>query len=138
MFFYSRGLNFIANNHFTSFISNGINFLDNKFFLSFYKNFFIKIDNPSLRRYKMKIKILVKNSFNLSFLKLLKLINKEIEIWSTSFNLFFYRFLNSKLDIYLYKLFWRFFKRLHPRRSSTWIFSKYWKSFSRRLEIIFF
>lgn len=31
------------------------------------------------------------------------------------------------MDIYIYKLLWKCVKKRHPRRPSTWIYSKYWK-----------
>ena len=34
-----------------------------------------------------------------------------------------------ELDVYLYRLLWKWAKRRHPRRNNTWIYSKYWKVF---------
>lgn len=85
-----------------------------------------------LRVYKLKLKLLVKNcGFNSNIFLFLKLLNRVIFVWSVNYN-----FLNcfydiwSAIDVYLYKLLWRWARRRHPRRPNTWIYAKYWRIFS--------
>lgn len=66
----------------------------------------------------------------MTIFKLLNILNQEIEQWAKCFGKFFSYFLALSLDVYLYKLLWKFVKRLHPRRNNTWIYTKYWRIFS--------
>lgn len=81
--------------------------------------------------YKCKLKMIIKNSYQVSITSLVKRLNLQIKKWYTDL-----RFSGSSLfipvslDFYLYKLLWKYCKRMHPRRGNSWIFQKYWKNFS--------
>lgn len=99
------------------------------FSVSKFFNFTLNLKKTYIKNYKLRIKTLVKSSFNLSMSKLLALLNKEICIWIRSFGTLTSYNLGKELDLYFYKLLWRFIKRLHTRRSNTWIYQKYWGKF---------
>lgn len=102
------------------------------FFVSPYVAFLNVLSGHVSRNYKRKLKAIVKESFNLSIFVLIKILNKEIENFKFVHSfLASYVTLSQELDCYTYKLLWRFVKRCHPRRSNTWIYGKFWKSFSR-------
>lgn len=79
----------------------------------------------------MILKNIIKNSFNLPVYKLILILNREILLWNRrgyfTINL---KEVGFEMDLYLYKLLWKFLKRIHPRRSNTWLYTKYWKNFS--------
>ena len=80
-----------------------------------------------IREHKRCIKLVIKHfSKNIFFsLKRLNLlILNWVNFWSFSD---FISDIFSELDLYLYKLLWKWVKRRHPRRPKTWIYSKYWK-----------
>ena len=97
------------------------------------KNNFIlsEISNTAVHRYKSKLKVLIKSSQHFCLLKFLKRINFLILDWQIK-NSYCNSFVSvsSQLDIYLYRLLWKWAKRKHPRRSNSWIYSKYWQSFN--------
>jgi RNA-directed DNA polymerase len=100
-----------------------------KFFISPYQFLFSVISNNLQKRYKMKLKNLIKSAYNLNIIKLIELLNGEINLWKQVYNI------NSnitayELDIYVYKLLWKFVKRYHPRRTNTWLYNKYWTCLS--------
>jgi RNA-directed DNA polymerase len=120
---------------------NKINYLSCSIFNPFYfvywkfqklddRKFIFQTSNTIIRNYKCKLKIFIKNSQNISILQFLKQINFFILKWRAENNyctLFLIQ--AAELDIYLYRLLWKWAKRRHPRRSNSWIYSKYWKSF---------
>ena len=90
----------------------------------------IEISNTALRYYKSRLKIFIKNSQNTELYEFLNTVNKFIYHWRLMNNYCNSAFKQAyKLDIYLFKLLWKWSKRRHPRRSNSWIYSKYWKSF---------
>lgn len=89
-----------------------------------------EISNNAIRCYKSKLKICIKNSQNFNLSKFLKKINFFISKWRMENNYCTSFFISAcMLDIYLYRLLWKWAKRKHPRRSNSWIYSNYWKSF---------
>lgn len=127
-FLFCRGLsfNFYFNNIKRSLFSDSLNsfaFSAHQFSFSSLQRF--------LLIHKNKLKQIIKNSFNLSISSLISLLNREVVSWVYCYSYFFNSIrLNKSLDLYLYKLLWKFVKRCHPRRSNTWIYNKYWKRFS--------
>lgn len=97
----------------------------------YYSSIFFYVNRNFIRKYKIKLKTIVKNSNNLDLIIMLKKINFEISIW-IKFYSFSYQMLDisTELDLYIYKVLWRFVKRCHPRRTSSWVYYKYWKNFS--------
>ena len=123
--YYTSISSFYFNSNLFSFIDFTFITVNDSFVYSFFSEDF-------LLNYKLKLKMLVKNfGFVFNTFDFLKLLNKFIFFWSINYN-----FLNcifdiwSNLDVYLYKILWRWTKRRHPRRPNTWIYSKYWKLFS--------
>lgn len=113
----------------TKSLVKGFNFLgwkSLKFSPSLYMGI-ISIDN--LSSYKFKLKFIIQTICLKNLFSGLDLLNKEIYSWS-SFHSFSDNAKNvfKKLDFYVYLLIWRFFKKRHPRRPNTWIYSKYWKN----------
>ncbi len=94
-------------------------------------NIFSDISNIAIHQYKSKLKILIKNSQHICLSKFLQKINilvLNFQIKNSYCSSFIK--LAFQLDIYLYRLLWKWSKRKHPRRSNSWIYSKYWKSFN--------
>lgn len=121
-YFYCRGIDFYISLD----VFKGHNF-------DLFKNCFSSLSKLKLidvQNYKLRLKTLIKFSFNLTLLKLLEILNKEIYNWVTSIGKFTFINLRRELDIYIYKLLWKFVRRLHPRRYNTWIYTKYWRVFS--------
>jgi RNA-directed DNA polymerase len=85
----------------------------------------------TISSYKIKLKLIIKNSFSLAVFQLISLVNNSIFFWMNSFTILdCFSDICGALDVYLYKLLWKWAKRRHPRRPNTWIFNKYWKYFS--------
>lgn len=83
-----------------------------------------------IRMHKMKLKTIIKNHGNLDVISLITKINRIILSWSYYYNCVDnYWDIWGELDIYLYKLLWKWVKKRHPRRNSVWIYNKYWKLF---------
>lgn len=101
------------------------------FLLSSNNNLLISIHSDTIRNYKRLLKSIIKNFIKGNIISLLKEVNKNIDLWSA--NHYFFESWNNvshELDLYTYKLLWKSFKKIHPRRSNSWIYSKYWKNFS--------
>lgn len=126
-----RGIRFSCTNFFSYSIFDSFFFLHLKFQKSFNNSIISEPSSTYIRQYKCHLKLFIKNSLNIKLFSFLQKINSFVIKWrvetnySTSFFL-----LASKLDIYLYRLIWKWAKRKHPRRNNSWIYSKYWKSFS--------
>ena len=84
------------------------------------------------------IKILSLNCF-FSFFYSLKLLNKEILLWTFNFSFsdLFYG-VSFKLDFFTYKLIWKLVRKLHPRRPNTWIYNKYWKFYNNTIKFVLY
>lgn len=103
----------------------GFHFLNWDFF--FFNNLFIGTSYALIKYQKNSLKLLVKSSNNINTLSLVKRINLQIDSWRNNFNfLDFFWDLSNEMDVFLYKLLWSWVKRRHPRRTNTWIYSKYW------------
>jgi len=91
----------------------------------------ISINEESIKKYKRKLKSIIRSSFNKNIISVIKSLNYEIQNW-IKLHIFSdnWKNLSTLLDMYLYKLLWRYVRRCHPRRTNTWIYSKYWKRFS--------
>lgn len=127
-FFYSRGIDY-SNKVDTVFKSS--NAAGEDLFVLNYKKVRFQFKSSIIRIHKMRIKAILKTSFNLTIPLLLKSINREINIWNSFYSKLIFFENNFKLDLYVYRLLWKFLKRIHPRRTNTWIYSKYWGTFSR-------
>jgi len=120
-------------------LSKNFDFLFWKFSRSSLGYLKAKVNPNVVKNYKIKLKSIVKNSKNVNLFQTLKIINSEINKWINIYSVSdCWKSLSSDLDLYLYKLFWRFVRRCHPRRSNTWIYSKYWKSFSGVWKFVIF
>jgi len=130
IFMLKQGINY-NNYHFVRTILNNLNINGYKFFISPYQFLFSIIDSDFKKIYKTKLKNLIKSSYNLSIVDLIKLLNIEINLWRQFSNFqTSEKLVSYELDIYLYKLLWKFIKRYHPRRTNSWLYDKYWKCFS--------
>ena len=126
-----KGINFNCANFFSYSIFDSFFFLHWKFQKSFNDNIISQSSNTCLRQYKCHLKLFIKNSLNIKLFPFLQKINSFIIKWRVENNYSNSFFLVAfKLDIYLYRLIWKWAKRKHPRRNNSWIYSKYWKSFS--------
>lgn len=116
-------------------VYSGFCFKDRSFYKTSRNVVFSFINFLEIRRYKYKIKALVKGSHNFSCFRLIKLLNSHISLWSEKFkSTSFYDSLALSLDFYLSKLLWKFCKRFHPRRTNSWIFERYWINISGRFK----
>lgn len=127
-FFRERGIffkffNFQINSLLKGFDYFGWNIiLKEKYFL------FSRVSREVVRSYKLKLKNIFKYNKSLNLFLLLNLVNSEIDFWTNIYKFSdFFIFISSEMDLYIYKLFWNLVKKRHPRRSNTWIYSKYWK-----------
>jgi RNA-directed DNA polymerase len=92
---------------------------------------YIRPSTDLVRRHKIKLKILIKNNQNAEVFNFLTLLNKVIFFWSIYYSGFdCFWDIWGELDVYLYKILWKWARRRHPRRPNTWIFYKYWRYFS--------
>lgn len=131
-FLYLRGINVLR--HLFVF-SSGL--LNNNFellgwkFLYLERNFCIgQISRNTVREHKLKLKILIKDFANANSFILLKLINSILLDWTFKYDCIDFPWdIWGELDVYLYKLLWKWARRRHPRRPNTWVYMKYWKSF---------
>ena len=137
-FFYSKGIDYCEKNFHFSSLLNGVNLLGYKFFFSHKGSFSFQLSMKVIRSYKIKLRSVIKSYFNLSILKLINLLNTEINDWNAHFYSSCSHSLKLELDIYLSKIVWRFVKKLHSRRPNTWIYSKYWISFSGTYKFFYF
>lgn len=127
----ARGFCIQSNAILPFFLSEGFDFLSWNVSRKTFHYPCIAVNQENIKEYKRKIKIMVKSSYNKDIVSIVKLLNHEIQDWIKlhifSSNL---KDLAVELDFYIYKVLWRYVRRCHPRRSNTWIYSKYWKRFS--------
>nr|YP_009145476.1 RoaA [Monomorphina parapyrum]AKL78949.1 RoaA [Monomorphina parapyrum] len=112
-------------------VFNGFNFIGWKVFI--FNNFgiFNIVSLEQIRKYKRSLKSLIVKFSGSNIFLLLKKVNSVISTWLSHYNLSNYPWdISSELDLYLYKLFWRFVCKRHSRKSTTWIYNKYWKFLS--------
>lgn len=78
--------------------------------------------------YKITLKNIIKKCTNIKVLKIIELLNKEITLCKKN-NRFLIMFvpIAKILDLYINRLLWKYVKRLHSRRTNSWIYNKYWK-----------
>jgi hypothetical protein len=130
-FFHSRGINCtIDSAYLSNFIFSGLNFL----FLEFLRSdFYVTsiFNSRDFKFYKIKLKLLLKTSFNKQIIEILLTLNSEIVKWLED-TCFFQKKkkIALKLDLYVYKLLWRHLKKRYPKKTNTWIYFKYWGNFS--------
>nr|YP_009032741.1 RoaA [Euglenaformis proxima]AGL12007.1 RoaA [Euglenaformis proxima] len=124
-----RGLMVVSKTFYTKNENYSFDFLSWNFSLINNKNFVISFLSRSIiKNQKLMLKKIVKNALTSTPLKLVLSLNLCIENFVSS-----YKYLDSiydlyyELDVYLYKSLWKWAKKRHPRRSHTWIYSKYWK-----------
>lgn len=92
-------------------------------------NIFGVINNNNIQTYKRELKLIVKSNFKLEYL--LSLLNNKIIEFRANYSFCdFYSSYSLFLDLYLNKLLWKWARRRHPRRTHSWIYSKYWTFFS--------
>lgn len=131
IFLVTKGINYYNNSYFVRTFLNNFDIQGYKFFISPYQFLFSVINSDFKKVYKIKLKNLIKSSYNISIIKLIKLLNIEINFWKQFHNLQgSEKIVSYELDIYLYKLLWKFIKRYHPRRTNSWLYYKYWRCFS--------
>lgn len=114
-----------------SFLNNNFSIFDLIFFKSSNSFIFTRASKNFLRKYKIRLKTILKVGSNFNLLTIIKKLNLEILNFLKFYSFFGYVLnISNELDIYLYKIVWKFVKRCHPRRSNIWIYTKYWKPFS--------
>jgi hypothetical protein len=87
------------------------------------------VSHNQIRNYKRGLKLIVKSTNNLAYL--ISLLNDKVLGFRVNFSFCdFYIYYASFLDLYLNKLLWKWARRRHPRRTHSWIYSKYWTFFS--------
>lgn len=138
-FFKSRRI-FLVNFNFSfSSIWEGFYFFGWRFFLNKTDFFSISISYDNLKYHKLRLARILSLNYLFSFFYLLKLLNKEILIWTSNFCFSdsFYTF-SFKLDFYVYQNVWKYVKKLHPRRPNTWIYNKYWKLYNSNSKFLLY
>lgn len=109
-------------------VYQGFDFSYWRFIKTHYNFLLLNISSNFLRKYKLKLKLIVKNNCSKSVIDLIFLLNKQISDWIVfcssvpNFNSICF-----SMDFFLYKLLWKWARRRHPRRPNTWIYSKYWR-----------
>nr|AKL78997.1 RoaA [Euglena viridis] len=130
-FFNLRSIKFSKELFITHSFYEGFEFLGWKLQKSPFHFLLTQVSKNNIKSYKLELKTLIKKSSNINLFKTLIIINLKIDKWLNSYYLSdFCNDISNDLDLYVYKLFWRFVKRCHPRRSNTWIYYKYWKNLS--------
>lgn len=139
IFFSLIDVNIDKNNCFISSLSKGFNLWGWNFSIKSKYSPLCIINKNNIRYYKRRLKSIVKFFGNINIFSTITSVNNEITKWSRvhslSDNWYTFAF---ELDIFLYKVFWRFVKRCHPRRPNTWIYNKYWKKVSGFWRFVFF
>lgn len=138
-FFKDKNIFLINFNFSVSSIFEGFYLFGWKFFFNKTDFFLGCISYNNLRYHKLRlIKILSLNCF-FSFFYILKLLNKEILLWTFNFSFsdLFYG-VSFKLDFFTYKLIWKLVRKLHPRRPNTWIYNKYWKFYNNTIKFVLY
>lgn len=130
-FFNLRGIYVKATSFDPGFTFKSFKINDWNLLLSSNNNLLLSIHSDTIRNHKRSLKSITKNFIKGNIILLLKEINKSIDQWSAN-HCFFdsWNNVSRELDLYTYKLLWKSFKKIHPRRSNSWIYSKYWKNFS--------
>nr|YP_009538752.1 RoaA [Lepocinclis ovum]AYQ93725.1 RoaA [Lepocinclis ovum] len=109
----------------------GFNIYGWYFFMSYSGKFCGSISSDNVRCHKLKLKLVIKNSFSINFFSILKRINSLICDWCNLYSCSdFSTDIFGQLDVYVNKLLWNWAKKRHPRRPNTWVYSKYWRFFS--------
>lgn len=133
-----KGLDFLFKKSSIRSLYSGLSYLSFNFVRDSKVNVFVSPTSLDIKLYKCKLKIIIKSFYNLPFISLIDSLNLEISKWCANFGNFRCSLnLFISLDFYLYKLLWKFCKRLHPRRSNSWIFEKYWKNLSGNFRFFF-
>lgn len=134
-----RGLSLQKDFFYIKSIYEGFDFLGWYFLKKFQTNLLTLSHSESVKKYKSKLKLIVKNNIAQSSIDLVLCLNQEISDWLFNFGFLVY-FDNTCLgiDFYLYKLLWKWAKRRHSRRPNTWIYSKYWKFINGRWNFFVF
>ena len=129
-FLVSRNLIFDSSSQNVRCVNQGFEFFDWKFSYWKHKYFYGKLSVNTIRSHKMRLKNIVKNSFDLNTYAMIDKLNYYIFQWTINHN-FTDSFWDiwSEMDTYSNKLLWKWARRRHPRRPNTWIYNKYWKSF---------
>lgn len=112
-------------------IFNGFSFAGWKFLFFHNKKVLNLVSLEEIRAYKRVLKYLVTKFNSSDVFLLLKKINSLIFEWVSNRNLGNYPWdISNELDIYLYKLIWKFVRKRHSRKSNIWVYNKYWKFLS--------
>ena len=98
-----------------------------------------QLSQSIIKNQKLILKKVIKKSITSTPLKLIVSLNCVIETFvsrysyiSPTYDTF------CELDVYVYKSLWKWSKKRHPRRSHTWIYSKYWKFIFGRWNFVSF
>nr|AMD08034.1 roaA protein [Euglena mutabilis] len=110
-----------------NFAEQKINIGDYEFMKDANKNITCLLLKNHLKNYKNKLKMIIKSNKFRQINNIIINLNNELKVWRNN-NFFLNNFLilTKELDLYMNKLLWRYVKRLHSRRSKTWIYKKYW------------
>ena len=131
-FLISRGLRFSLSNikSVSLSLNDSLEILDWQFFSGNLNTIFVKLSISNIKSQKLKLKLLIKNHGNLNVCSLIDILNQTIFDWSKKYSVSdFYLCVSSELDIYLYKILWRWARKRHPRRTNVWVYNKYWRFF---------
>nr|YP_007517037.3 RoaA [Euglena viridis]AEY70809.3 RoaA [Euglena viridis] len=136
-FFNIRGIKLSEKSFLIYSFYEGFEFLGWKLQKSSFSFLLSQVSKNNIKSYKLDLKAIVKNSINVNLSKTLRILNFKIDEWINCYSLSdFWNNIANDLDLYLYKLLWKFFKRCHPRRSNSWIYHKYWKNLSGSWKLI--
>lgn len=126
-----KGLSIEFNNKSIESLYSGFLYSSLYFLKSSNLDIFVEPTSLYINLYKCKLKMIIKNSYQVSITSLIKNLNVQIKKWYIDLHFSGSSlFIPVSLDFYLYKLLWKYCKRMHPRRGNLWIFQKYWKNFS--------
>lgn len=93
-----------------------------------------QISLSNIRLHQLNIKSIIKNAGNLPLPILITKLNQQIRNWilsnihlnSLKLNNTLFLNQNNLLNLFLYRLLWKWAKKRHNKRSNEWIFKKYW------------
>lgn len=129
-YLFTKKLKISLQNTYVQSLYSGFSYLNFNFLKGSSFEILISSSYLGLKVYKSKLKTIIKNSYNIPFPVLIRCLNVEIDSWYMDCGYFASSSYLIFLDFYLYRLLWKFCRRLHPRRPSSWIFEKYWKNYS--------
>ena len=86
----------------------------------------IKPSQKAIERHKEKLRNVVKSHRALSQTTLIAKLNSVIRGWCNYYRAVVSKEVFGEMDVFLWRLTWKWAKRRHPNKSRTWVAKRYW------------